>query len=165
MIFRPYKSEDACEILKWISNERDLRLWSADRYGDFPVSENDINLNYEECSKVSSFYPFTLEDNGKVIGHMIMRVPGDDNSVIRFGFIIVDNSIRGMGYGKKLIKDAIKYAKEKLNAKEINLGVFDVNDGAFNCYKSVGFEVVDIERDVYQYKDESWNCIEMVLKK
>ena len=58
-----------------------------------------------------------------------------------------------------------EYAKEKLNATEINLGVFDTNDSAFNCYKSVGFEVVCVEKDAYQYNDESWNCVEMVLKK
>ena len=165
MNFRPYKKEDAVEILKWINSERDLRLWSADRYGEYPIYENDMNLNYQESSKICDFYPFTLEDDGKVIGHLIMRVPGEDSSVIRFGFIIVDNNIRGKGYGKTLIKEAIKYAKEKLNATEINLGVFDANDSAFNCYKSVGFEVIGIEKDAYQYNDESWNCIEMVLKK
>ena len=50
-------------------------------------------------------------------------------------------------------------------SKNINLGVFDQNRLAIYCYKACGFEEVDILKDVYKYKDESWNQIEMVLKK
>lgn len=65
---------------------------------------------------------------------------------------------------KKIIKEAIEYAKEKLGAKEISLGVFIVNDRAFKCYKSVGFNVVNIEKNSYQFYDEQWDCAEMILK-
>ena len=164
MIFRPYKHEDGYEILKWIKNERELRLWSADRYGKYPINPEDITNNYSECEKNSNFYAFTLEDEGKVIGHLIMRNPGEDSSIVRLGFIIVDSSIRGKGYGKKLILEAIKYAKDVLRASEINLGVFSNNEGAYRCYKAVGFEEVLIEKDVFQYNEESWDCIEMKLK-
>ena len=80
------------------------------------------------------------------------------------GFIIVDNSVRGKGYGKFLIETAIKYAKEQLGAKEINLGVFINNDGALRCYQSVGFEITDIEKNAYQFYDENWDCAEMILR-
>lgn len=126
MNFRKYIEEDAKEILSWIKDEREFRLWSADRYNNYPALPSDINDNYLECQKTLNFYPFTLEDNGKIIGHLILRNPGEDRQVVRLGFIIVDRSIRGKGYGKKLIKQAIKYAKEKLGAKEINLGVLPV---------------------------------------
>ena len=41
----------------------------------YPASPSDINSNYEECEKTSSFYPFTLVDEGNVIGHLILRNP------------------------------------------------------------------------------------------
>ena len=165
MELRAYKDEDAKEILSWIKNEREFRLWSADRYKDYPASPSDINNNYSECKKTSSFYPFTLEDEGKVIGHLILRNPNENKDVIRMGFIIVDSSIRGKGYGKKLIQEAIRYAKDKLGAKEINLGVFINNEGALRCYKSVGFKVTDIEKGAYKFHDEEWDCAEMILDK
>lgn len=164
MNFRKYEEDDAKEILSWIKDEREFRLWSADRYEKYPASPSDINDNYIECEKASNFYPFTLEDEGKVIGHLILRNPGENKEVIRLGFIIVDRSIRGKGYGKKLINEAIKYAKEKLGAKEINLGVFANNKNAFECYKAVGFKVVDIEKCAYQFYDEKWDCAEMILE-
>ncbi len=36
MNLRPYKKEDAAKILSWIKNERAFRLWSADRYKNYP---------------------------------------------------------------------------------------------------------------------------------
>jgi len=164
MNFRKYKKEDAKEILSWIENEREFRLWSANRYENYPALPSDINNNYLECQKTSNFYPFTLEDDGKIIAHLILRNPGENPEIIRLGFIIVNKKIRGKGYGKKIIKEAIEYAKEKLGAKEISLGVFIVNDRAFKCYKSVGFNVVNIEKNSYQFYDEQWDCAEMILK-
>ncbi len=164
MILRTYKEDDAKEILNWIKNEREFRLWSADRYEKYPASPEDINNNYLRSSKISEFYPLTLEDNGKIIGHLILRNPGENKEVIRMGFIIVDNSIRGKGYGKTLINLAINYAKENLGAKEINLGVFVNNDGALHCYESVGFKITEIENNAYQFYDEQWDCAEMILR-
>ena len=163
MNLRTYKEDDAKEILSWIKNEREFRLWSADRYKTYPVLPSDINNNYLECKKESNFYPFTLEDEGKIIGHLILRNPGGDRDIVRMGFIIVDNNIRGKGYGKKLIEEAIDYAKQKLNAKKINLGVFVNNESALKCYESVGFKIIDIEKNAYQFYDERWDCAEMIL--
>ena len=163
MILRDYKDDDARVILNWIKNEKEFRLWSADRYKNYPATPSDINNNYMECKKISNFYPFTLEDEGKVIGHLILRNPGENEDIIRLGFIIVDDSIRGKGYGKQLIEIAINYAKEKLRAKEINLGVFTNNEGALRCYKSVGFKVTDVEKNAFEFYDEKWDCAEMVL--
>lgn len=165
MKFRPYKEEDAKEILTWIKNERELRLWSANRYKNYPISPSDINNNYIESKKISNFYAFTLEDDGKIIGHLILRIPGENKETIRLGYIIVDSSIRGKGYGKKLIEEAIEYAKNELGAKEINLGVFTNNEKALKCYKSIGFEEIAIEKNAYQFYDEQWDCVELVLKR
>lgn len=164
MNFRKYKESDAKEILSWIKDEREFRLWSADRYSNYPVLPSAINDNYLECQKTQNFYPFILEDEGKIIGHLILRNQEKNKEVIRLGFIIIDRSIRGKGYGKKIINEAIKYAKEKLLAKEINLGVFTSNKSAYECYKSVGFNTVDIKKDAYRFYDEKWDCAEMILK-
>ena len=60
MNFREYKNEDGEKILSFIKSEREFRLWSANKYGSYPISSNDINKNYLECKKISNFYPFTL---------------------------------------------------------------------------------------------------------
>ncbi len=163
MKLREYQKNDASIILKWIKNEREFRLWSADRYQNYPIKPQDINNNYDTCKKQGGFYPYTLVDNDKVIGHITLRNPDNNSNVIRLGFIIVDDSIRGMGYGKKIITEAINYAKNKFHAKEINLGVFSCNDGAFICYKKMGFKEIGIDKNSYIFYDEKWDTIEMKL--
>ena len=165
MELRDYKETDAKEILKWIKNEREFRLWSADRYKNYPINADDINNNYNESKKLSAFYPMTLTDEGRIVGHIILRKPSVNKDIIRFGFIIVDSNLRGKGYGKKLITESIKYAKNNLNADEINLGVFVNNESALNCYKSVGFIETELIKNAYHFYDENWDEAEMVLKK
>ena len=161
---RDYLESDAFEIIKWIKDERALRLWSADRYGKFPITAEDINNNYSQCKLFGNFYPMTLVQENKILGHIILRNLDSTNmKTIRLGFIIVDPSFRGKGYGKLLIEKAIEYARNSLSANEINLAVFENNKNAFHCYKSVGFKEVSIEKNSFQFQDENWNCIEMKL--
>ena len=164
MELRKYQETDAIEILKWTTNEREFRLWSADRYGKYPITPDDINNNYNECIKKIDFYPMTLVDGEKIVGHLILRKPNPEENKIRLGFIIVDNTMRKKGYGKLLINEAIKYAKNELKAVEINLGVFANNENAYRCYKSVGFVEIGKEENALKFENETWECIEMVLK-
>ena len=165
MNLRDYKESDAIEILSWIDSEREFRLWSADRYEKYPAIPQDINNNYNKLQKSGRFFPLTLEENGKIIGHLIIRNPNEDTKIARLGFIIVDKKIRGKGYGRKLIEEALFYAKEKLGATEINLGVFTNNEDALKCYESVGFKAVSIEKGAYKYNHEEWDCAEMIYAK
>lgn len=164
MMLRNFILTDANEIIKWIENEREFRLWSADRYDKYPITSDDINNNYIECMKNERFYPLTLIDDNNIIGHLILRNPHDDLTEFRLGFIIINPIFRKKGYGKKLIQEAIDFAKKEYGAKNFNLGVFIDNDSAIKCYKSVGFEVIKIDKNAYKFQNESWDCAEMVYK-
>ncbi len=165
MNLRKFKNEDAVAIAGFIHSERDLKLWSANRYNTYPLEPEDIIKNYIECENIGMFIPLTLEDeNGNVIGHITLRHPDNDTSKVRLGFIIVDSSIRGKGYGKYLIKEVIRFIRDTFGDVEINLGVFTNNENAYNCYLASGFEVVEIEKEVFKYKNEKWDIAEMKLK-
>lgn len=45
---RQYKPCDADSIVSWIKDEEALRKWSSDRFGDFPITSEDINNKYIE---------------------------------------------------------------------------------------------------------------------
>ena len=106
----------------------------------------------------------TLVDGEKIVGHLILRKPNPEENKIRLGFIIVDNTMRKKGYGRLLINEAITYAKNELKASEINLGVFANNENAYKCYKSVGLVEVGREEKVLYFENETWDCVEMILK-
>lgn len=155
MTLRPFLPSDAQEILGWCTTMREFRLWSADRYKAFPAKPEDMLMQYEG----DNIFPFTAVAEGRVVGHIILRYPTSDKTLIRFGFIIVDKNLRGKGYGKEMLCLAIDYAINKLDAKKITLGVFNENASALNCYKSVGFRIVG--EDSYPIDGEEWKGVEM----
>ena len=163
---RPYKNCDAKHILSWIPDEMAFRKWSANKYEAYPITEKDINAQYMEQIDADNFYPMTAFDENGVVGHLILRFTDEEKQILRFGFIIVDDTKRGMGYGKKMLLLALKYAFEILKVSKVTLGVFENNPAAFSCYKSIGFK--EAQPDKNQYWDilgEKWKVIEMEVKK
>ena len=160
MILRNFKKEDAPIILGWIKNKTDLRKWSADRYRDYPATPDEMAQLYAP----DNMTPLTAEDeNGNIIAHIAIRIPDIANhKAVKLGFIIVDDSLRGKGYGKELIRKTIDYARKNLNATSISLGVFKNNLPALHCYESVGFRKIGLE--TYNIDGDTWEVIYMKLE-
>jgi len=158
MQLRPFNPEDAVKILSWCKDKHTFRLWSADRYRDFPAQPEDVMEQY--CG--DNMYPFTATVVDTIIGHILLRRPSEDKTLVRFGFVIVDDELRGKGYGKQMLQLAIRKAKDEFGAKRITLGVFDNNPVALHCYESVGFKVIG--KGTYMIDGEEWTGKEMELK-
>lgn len=157
--FREFKESDAEIILGWITDEKSFRLWSADKYKNYPAKAGDINAFYNEL-KLNGAMPLMFCDGKASIGHLVMRLlSGEPVKTVRFGFIIVDSSVRGKGYGKAMLNKALEFAIDKLGAERITLGVFDNNPKAHKCYESVGFKKCG--ESTYNIDDEEWICHEM----
>lgn len=160
---RPYKSCDAQAIAKWVQNKDVFTVWGGERFGDYPITAEIIDKKYREdngdCAEQDNFYPWTAFDENGVVGHFIMRYINGDKNVIRFGWVVVDSTVRGKGYGTQMLRLGIKYAFEILGAEKVTIGVFENNTPAHTCYKKVGFADVDV------VKDGRWNIIEMEINK
>ena len=168
MKLRPYKPIDAETIITWCRDERTFRKWTSDRYEYFPITAEDMNYKYIDCNgdceESDNFYPFTAFDESGIVGHLIMRYTDTDKTTIRFGFVIVDDSKRGKGYGKEMLCLALKYAFEVFGAEKVTLGVFENNPAAYHCYKAAGFQDVKMEREIRcNVCGESWKILELEL--
>ena len=165
MRLRPYKNCDSKFIVKWIKDEVNFRKWCADRYDKYPITSQDINEHYDLFKNDHNFFEMTAEDDSGVVGHLIMRFTDEKKKVLRFGFVIVDDSKRGKGYGKEMLSLALKYAFEILKVEKVTLGVFENNLPAYYCYKAVGFnEVIMNNPEYYNVLGEQWRCLELEYK-
>lgn len=167
---RQYKPCDAKTIISWCKDEASFRRWTADRYEIFPITEEDMNHKYIDCNgdcyEADNFYPMTAFDESGVVGHLIMRYIDDRKKILRFGFVIVDDSKRGMGYGKEMVRLALKYAFEIFKVEKVTLGVFENNLPAYYCYKAAGFQDVKLDEKVYcEVCGEKWKILELELEK
>lgn len=168
MRLRPYKSADAEVILSWVRDEDTFRKWSTDRYDHYPITPADMNYKYfgcnGDCPEADNFYPMTAVKDGRIVGHLILRFTDPERMVLRFGFVIVDDSKRGAGYGREMIRLALKYAFEILKVRKVTIGVLENNPGAYRCYRAVGFrDASAAEPIVYSLLGEKVKCLELEI--
>lgn len=163
MELRAFRREDAAVICRWIRNETELYQWSADRFCKFPLEAADIVGSYAQQIQSGRFFPLTATDSaGSVTGHFIIRYPReDDDSLVRFGFVIVDPALRGRGLGRTMLGSGLAYIRAKLPAKTVDLGVFANNPSAKRCYEAVGFR--EYARRDCALPVGVWECIDMKL--
>ena len=163
MILRAYTREDSPVIAGWVRTEEELYRWSADRYGFFPLLPYSIDENYVPQLQTGRVIALTgVDEEGTPVGHLIIRYPKEnDDSSVRFGFVIVDPEIRGKGYGRELLRLAIDYVRNNLTATRIDLGVFVNNPKAKRCYESVGF--TEYGSHVIDTPFGPWDCIDMEM--
>ena len=81
----------------------------------------------------------TATDGNRLVGQLILHFADEEKTVLWFGFVIVDDSWRGQGYGKAMIRLALQYAFEILKVQKVTLGVLENNPGAYYCYCAAGF--------------------------
>ena len=159
---REFIPSDAEKIVTWTGCEREFRMWCADRYDHFPINAEDMVSMYEEHEKTGAFFPMTaVDENDNAVGHLILRYTDEVHEEIRFGFVIVDSSLRGRGAGREMLELAKRYASGVLGAKRITLGVFGNNIPALKSYKAAGFKEEDGSTE-FEIFGEKWKCIEMI---
>ncbi len=155
---RPYRENDAERILSWCGDERTFYRWTAGVLGDYPLTAVQF------INRMSGLTAFTAVEDGEPAGFFTLRRPGEAPGELRVGFVIVDAQKRGRGYGKELLRLALKLAREIYGAKRVSLGVFEDNRPARCCYRAVGFvEVASEKTETYHVMGEDWSCVEMEL--
>ncbi len=159
---KPYKNIYAEKVLSWLVDERQFYRWSAGKMGGYPITPERLNTFYENLCASQKVYIMLAFDEGEPIGQFVIRHPFFDDREMRLGFIIVDSEKRGKGYGKKMLREAIKYGFSVLKAEKISLGVFEENAPAIGCYEKVGLKL-NGKSEYYKILGEDWNCLDMEI--
>lgn len=92
---------------------------------------------------------FVIEKNGNIIGYAAVQIKDKTTKSIWIDEIIIDNNYRNTGYGKHLIDEILKFAKEN-KCQRIELNCWSFNDGALKFYDKLGFnqQRVILEKEV-----------------
>lgn len=76
----------------------------------------------------------------------------------------VSPKMRGMGFGKALLHEAIKKAKNIETVEKLNLSVVTSNENAKNLYSQLGFEIFATEKNALKLNNTSYDEFHMSLK-
>lgn len=163
MRLRPYiHTKDYRYIEKWVNDEKVHALWCANLI-PYPMTEESLQdmLEKDEKNWGGSAYIVT-ENSGKPIGFFVYSINVSDNSGF-LKFVILDNELRGKGYGTKMLELFLKYAFDITGVLSVQLNVFDNNKNAKKCYLNVGFIEDNNIQNAFTYNEECWDRCHMII--
>ena len=82
---------------------------------------------------------------------------------VEISAMYVTPAVRGGGFGKALMMEAIRKTKEWEGVEQIHLTVVSTNKAARKLYTSLGFEVCGTEKQAMKLGDTYWDEERMVL--
>jgi RimJ/RimL family protein N-acetyltransferase len=110
------------------------------------------------------FLGIFFKKNNKHIGNIKLEPIDFKNRKATLGILIGDKNYWGKGIGKEATKLLINYAFQKLNLKEINLGVISANKRAISLYKKLGFKIYQVDKKSIQREGKFFDKILMSIK-
>ncbi len=156
MRLRPYRSETDFEyIKKWVSEERIHALWSA-LLTPYPLEQASFQeLLCRICREQGGDAFVYTEEDGQPAGFFVYSVNCRENTGY-LRFIVVDTSLRGKGYGTRMLQTALRYAFDITEVESVGLCVFDVNEQAKHCYEKAGFCQEKTVPATIIFREEYW---------
>lgn len=155
MRLRPYTDLDFEIIQSWCTDERSHAMWCANLM-EYPVTKERFDKLLKEIFERTEDFPFVATTNdGDVVGFFCYSINHKTN-IGFIKFVIIDNLVRGKGFGTKMIKLAVKYAVDITGADAVDLIVFSSNPGAKRCYEKAGFTELEVLENTFSYKEEIW---------
>lgn len=96
----------------------------------------DYNPKRERC--------WMAEMDGEIIGSVFLS-QGDDKETAKLRVLLVEPRARGMGIGKRLVEECIKFAR-RTGYRKITLRTYSVLESAARIYEKSGFRIVSEEK-------------------
>ena len=158
LILRPSNENDADLFLSWLKDESEFDILSGGTLGKMPHSGKELYDVFMSRSTTEKQY--TVEYNGVPVGQFTLRDAGD--GCYKICYVIIDKNRRKEGLGRQMMSLAVDYCLNELKAKNISLVVFKRNTAAFNCYKDVGFKVVEGKESMFMLMGKEEACYEMI---
>lgn len=151
-------------------NGRDGDLIFAPSEEEPPFKVEDLNRDLDALSR-----PITtpgwqriwlVTDENEIFGELtLVNRPALKTSLHRCLLMMgLERSVRGQGWGTRLLNEAIQWARQQPTLDWITLYVFENNFPAKALYNKFGFEVVGTTRDKFRVFGQSIDDTEMVLK-
>ncbi|WP_270182559.1 GNAT family N-acetyltransferase [Alkalihalobacillus sp. CinArs1] len=93
---------------------------------------------------------YTARISEKIIGTYVLLHKGSSVEIMN---IAVEESYRGKGIGKRLLKDALAKAKQ-MGVETVEIGTGNSSIGQLALYQKCGFRIIDIQHGYFERYEE-----------
>ena len=111
------------------------------------------------------FFGIFLNDGNKHIGNLKLEPIDFEKMTAVFGIMIGEKKYWGRGICYEASKLIVDWSFEKLNLREIKLGVIAENKAAVRAYEKVGFKVDNVIKKSIKFGNNYYNKILMSIKR
>ena len=164
---QPFDKGDFSRLITEVPDARFLLQWAGPKY-TYPLDTAQLKDTLADTTGARpSFKVFkaTRSDTTETIGHIQLMDIDYDATSCTLGRVLIFQNHRGNGFGRRMVKEAVKFAFGDMHLAEITLGVFDFNTPAIGIYKTIGFTEFQYMEGALQFQNESWNVIRMKLNR
>ncbi|KGR76891.1 ribosomal protein S18-alanine N-acetyltransferase [Ureibacillus manganicus] len=131
--------------------ETDVNAVHAIEVASFPTPWTLDSFYYEMTENNFAHYIIAEDDLGNIVGFCGMWLVIDSAQITN---VAVSESVRGLGIGEGLMREAIRIAKEQYNIEVMSLEVRVSNIVAQNLYRKLGFNDGGIRKGYYTDNQE-----------
>jgi RimJ/RimL family protein N-acetyltransferase len=147
--------EDVIQIQKWI-NSQDIYNGSAlvkpldleefvERFIEYYMSENEFFLK--------------IKKSDELIGVFKGRVEFKNPNEVMIWCYIINNSVRGMGYGTKILNNILLYFKNNLGIATFSTGIVEGNSKAMRFWNKSRFNLLRISKNFFNIDGKEFDML------
>jgi len=153
---RPFEPLDYPRLLAAVDSLPALVQW-AGPFFRFPLDEAQLDAYRDSAEGDPSTRRIYTACDGKggPVGHIELN--DIDGHSARLCRVLIDPASRGLGFGRAMVRHALRVAFDDLGLKRVDLGVFDFNTIAIRCYELEGFVKEGHLRQARRVGDETWS--------
>jgi RimJ/RimL family protein N-acetyltransferase len=157
-----FDTSDFERLISWIDGKELLTTIAGPDF-TYPITVEQL-LKYINNPKSLSFNVVDTIRN-EIVGHAEIVMTGE-NLYKLDKVLIGDQSLRGKGAGQQLMTELLRYSFQNLNARMVELNVFDWNTPAIRCYEKVGFATNPNKKKIFDVgPDTRWTALNMTISR
>lgn len=162
---RPFKRQDIEKMLPWVADERVFAMWCSGLFA-YPLTKEQMEAHQTRLEERAEEWMMTaLDETGQMIGCFSVKKADYEQSRAHLGMIVVDNTRRGQGLGRRMVEKAVEYGFSGIGVDKVTLGVFTCNPAARACYKKAGLTDDYLEENAYVFHGEVWDRQHMMIER
>lgn len=154
------------KLISWIENKEFLLKWAGPSY-KLESLEEQLKKEIEDMNKedyTNSMFSVKEIKKNEIVGHIQLLGIDRENMSARIGRVIVgEKENRNKGIGLQMINSMLDIAFNTFKLHRVDLGVFDFNISAIECYRKAGLIIEGRSRECRKNNGEYWSLINMSI--
>ena len=134
MIIETAKPEDALRIMGWFPDKESVIRWGSP-HTRYPLTEETF---FEDIHWDTIASRVAWTEDGRLLGFGQFYLKLGRCHLAR---LVINPEFRGRGVGEEFVAELMKHGSRELGTEAFSLYVMTENKPAYNCYRTLGFEL------------------------